>query len=64
MLKVVITGVSSGIGYSTAKILCNSGYYVYGSVRTEKDLNKLSKELGENCFFKKVNRFSLFTYVK
>ena len=37
MKKVVITGVSTGIGYSSAKILCNSGYFVYGSVRKEKD---------------------------
>ena len=48
MKKVVITGVSTGIGYSTAKILCNSGYFVYGSVRKDKDGKKLSSEFGEN----------------
>ena len=37
MKKIVITGVSTGIGFSTAKILCNSGYLVYGSVRKEAD---------------------------
>ena len=47
MKKVVVTGVSSGIGYSTTKILCNSGYFVYGSVRNEKDAKKLSKEFGD-----------------
>ena len=48
MKKVVITGVSTGIGYSTAKILCNSGYFVYGSIRKEEHAEKLSVELGEN----------------
>ena len=48
MLKVVITGVSSGIGYSTAKILCNAGYFVYGSVRKQEHADKLSQELGKN----------------
>jgi NAD(P)-dependent dehydrogenase (short-subunit alcohol dehydrogenase family) len=40
MKKIVITGVSTGIGFSTAKILCNSGYLVYGSVRKESDAQK------------------------
>ena len=48
MKKVVITGVSTGIGYSSAKILCDSGYFVYGSVRNNKDSEKLSLELGSN----------------
>ena len=43
MKKVVITGVSTGIGYSSAKILCNSGYFVYGSIRTKEDAEKLKK---------------------
>ena len=48
MKKVVITGVSSGIGYSSAKILCNSGYFVYGSVRKNDDADRLRSELGSN----------------
>ena len=48
MKKVIITGVSTGIGYSSAKILCNSGYMVFGSVRNEKDADRLSLELGKN----------------
>ena len=48
MLKIIITGASTGIGYSSAKILCNSGYFVYGSVRKEEDADKISAELGEN----------------
>ena len=48
MKKVVITGVSTGIGYSSAKILCDSGYFVYGSVRKNEDGERLSSELGDN----------------
>ena len=48
MKKVVITGVSTGIGYSSAKILCDSGYFVYGSVRKQEDADKLSIDLGDN----------------
>ena len=48
MKKVVITGVSTGIGYSSAKILCDSGYFVYGSVRKNEDGKRLTSELGDN----------------
>ena len=48
MKKIVVTGVSTGIGYATAKILSQSGYFVYGSVRNEHDAKKISNELGEN----------------
>ena len=48
MKKIVITGVSTGIGYSSAKILCDSGYFVYGSVRKDKEGKKLSSEFGDN----------------
>ena len=48
MKKVVITGVSTGIGYASAKILCNSGYIVYGSVRTNEDAERIASELGVN----------------
>ena len=48
MKKVIITGVSTGIGYSSAKVLCNADYIVFGSVRNEKDADRLSFELGEN----------------
>ena len=48
MKKVVITGVSTGIGYSSAKILCNSGYAVYGSVRKNEDADRIADKLGEN----------------
>ena len=48
MKKVVITGVSTGIGYSSAKILCNAGYTVYGSVRKNEDADKIAGTLGDN----------------
>ena len=48
MKKVVITGVSTGIGYSSAKILCGSGYRVFGSVRKQKDAEKVTSEFGAN----------------
>lgn len=39
---VVITGVSTGIGYETAKILIENGFHVFGSVRKQEDGNRLS----------------------
>ena len=48
MKKVVITGVSTGIGYSSAKILCDSGYRVFGSVRKQEDAEKIISEFGAN----------------
>lgn len=46
MKSVVVTGVSSGIGYGLAKELLGRGYRVFGSVRTEADAERLSAELG------------------
>jgi len=48
MKKVVITGVSTGIGYSSAKILCNAGYIVFGSVRKSEDAERIACKLGDN----------------
>ena len=48
MKKVLITGVSTGIGYSSAKILCGSGYRVFGSVRKQEDAEKVTSEFGAN----------------
>ena len=44
MKKIVITGVSTGIGFASAKILCDAGYKVYGSVRKKQDADKLCNE--------------------
>lgn len=49
MKSILITGVSSGIGYGAAKEFAISGYQVFGSVRKEKDAQRLKNELGD-CF--------------
>ncbi|MES2258988.1 MAG: SDR family NAD(P)-dependent oxidoreductase [Pseudomonadota bacterium] len=43
---VVITGVSSGIGYATAQVLIERGYRVFGSVRKPADGERVQRELG------------------
>lgn len=45
---VVITGVSSGIGYECAKLLTGRGFKVFGSVRRAEDADRCQKELGPN----------------
>jgi NAD(P)-dependent dehydrogenase (short-subunit alcohol dehydrogenase family) len=46
MQSVVVTGVSTGIGWGCAKVLIASGFRVFGSVRKEEDAERLSKEFG------------------
>ena len=46
--SVVITGVSSGIGFATARALIRRGYRVFGSVRSETDASRIRAELGED----------------
>jgi NAD(P)-dependent dehydrogenase (short-subunit alcohol dehydrogenase family) len=48
MKSIVVTGVSTGIGWGTAKVLIRNGYRVFGSVRKQQDAERLSKEFGEN----------------
>lgn len=48
MDAILITGVSSGIGYSAAKEFVSRGYHVFGSVRQEEDARRLKTELGSN----------------
>lgn len=48
MKSVVVTGVSTGIGWGTAKVLVKKGFRVFGSVRKQADADRLSKELGPN----------------
>jgi NAD(P)-dependent dehydrogenase (short-subunit alcohol dehydrogenase family) len=43
---VVITGVSTGIGFATAQALIAHGYQVFGSVRKEADGVRVQAELG------------------
>ncbi len=48
MKNIVITGVSSGIGYGATKEFINKGYMVFGSVRKQEDADRLKNEFGEN----------------
>ena len=50
MKTVLITGVSTGIGKSCAKILSSNNYKVFGTIRTEEDAEILKKELGANFY--------------
>jgi NAD(P)-dependent dehydrogenase (short-subunit alcohol dehydrogenase family) len=43
---VVVTGVSTGIGYGTTKVLISKGFRVFGSVRKQADADRLQKEFG------------------
>ena len=46
MKAVVITGVSTGIGYAMAADLSQCGYHVFGSVRRAEDAERVQAELG------------------
>ena len=48
MQSVVITGVSTGIGWATAKLLLSRGFRVFGSVRKPADADRLGAEFGGN----------------
>jgi NAD(P)-dependent dehydrogenase (short-subunit alcohol dehydrogenase family) len=47
MQSVVVTGVSTGIGWGITKVLIQRGFRVFGSVRKAQDAARLSKEFGE-----------------
>jgi len=47
MQSIVVTGVSTGIGWSVAKVLIEAGFRVFGSVRKAQDAERLKKEFGE-----------------
>jgi NAD(P)-dependent dehydrogenase (short-subunit alcohol dehydrogenase family) len=46
MRSVVVTGVSTGIGWGTTKVLVSKGIHVFGSVRKAQDAARLSAEFG------------------
>ena len=46
MKKIVVTGVSTGIGYAIAKTLCANNFHVFGSVRKAEDGTRLASEFG------------------
>jgi NAD(P)-dependent dehydrogenase (short-subunit alcohol dehydrogenase family) len=43
---VVVTGVSTGIGWGTTKVLVSKGFRVFGSVRKQPDADRLQGEFG------------------
>jgi NAD(P)-dependent dehydrogenase (short-subunit alcohol dehydrogenase family) len=45
---VVVTGVSTGIGWGTTKVLVSKGFRVFGSVRKQADADRLLRELGSD----------------
>jgi hypothetical protein len=47
MKQVVITGVSTGIGYACVKMLLSRDFRVYGSVRNRTDAERLQRDFGE-----------------
>ena len=47
MRAVVITGVSTGIGYDAARALVARGYHVFGSVRRAEDGERVRSEMGD-----------------
>ena len=44
---VVVTGVSTGIGWGTTKVLVSEGFRVFGSVRKQADADRLLSEFGK-----------------
>src|SRR6266542_1762579 len=47
MQSIVVTGVSTGIGWGITKVLIQHGFRVFGSVRKMQDAERLAKEFGE-----------------
>jgi NAD(P)-dependent dehydrogenase (short-subunit alcohol dehydrogenase family) len=46
MQSVVVTGVSTGIGWAITKTLLDHGFQVFGSVRKQADADRLRNEFG------------------
>jgi NAD(P)-dependent dehydrogenase (short-subunit alcohol dehydrogenase family) len=44
---VVVTGVSTGIGHATTKVLLSKGFRVFGTVRKQADADRLQAEFGD-----------------
>ncbi len=44
---VVVTGISTGIGHATTKLLLSKGFRVFGSVRKKEDADRLQREFGD-----------------
>ena len=46
--NVLVTGVSTGIGYSLVEVLVAEGYHVFGSVRKQADADRLAATFGNS----------------
>lgn len=46
MNYIVVTGVSTGIGWAITKSLSQHGFHVFGSVRKQADADRLAREFG------------------
>lgn len=65
--SVLVTGVSSGIGKSTAELLCKSGYFVIGSVRNKDDATELQSTFAKSFIpivFDVTNENDVFSCVE
>ena len=60
--NVLITGVSTGIGYELAKIFVEKGYNVFGSVRKQADADRLSKDFAAYTSLRLSKQHKLQTY--
>ena len=45
---ILVTGVSSGIGFDAVRFLISKNYFVFGSVRKTEDLERLEKQFPDN----------------
>lgn len=45
--NVVVTGVSTGMGFETARLLVSKGYRIFGSVRQQAEADRVQKEIGD-----------------
>ena len=48
MKSIVVTGVSTGIGWGCVKVLTARGFHVFGSVRKAADADRLASEFGSS----------------
>jgi NAD(P)-dependent dehydrogenase (short-subunit alcohol dehydrogenase family) len=48
MKNILITGVSTGIGYNAVHYFVGQGFKVFGSVRTDSDAQRLKKDFSHN----------------
>ncbi|MDB5470461.1 MAG: oxidoreductase [Caulobacter sp.] len=46
--SIVVTGVSTGIGWGAVKVLTGHGFHVFGSVRKQADADRLKQEFGDS----------------